>query len=127
MEKLDERTFKFALRIVKLVSVLPHSPLGDVLGRQLLRSGTSIGANIEEAYAASTKRDFTYKMSIALKEARKTNYWLRLIKDAELMSATQIDSLVQESLEIKLILAQSVITSKRSGPVARTSSFSSSN
>ena len=114
MEKLDERTFKFALRIVKLVSVLPHSPLGDVLGRQLLRSGTSIGANIEEAHAASTKRDFTYKMFIALKEARETNYWLRLIKDAELMSATRIDSLVQESLEIKLILAQSVITSKKS-------------
>jgi four helix bundle protein len=106
VEKLDERTFKFALRIVKLVSALPHTPPGDVLARQILRSGTSVGANVEEAQPASTKRDFTYKMFIALKEAREIHYWLRLIKDAGLMPATRIDSLAQEALEIKLILAQ---------------------
>jgi predicted metallo-beta-lactamase superfamily hydrolase len=63
MEKLDERTFKFALRVVRLVSALPHKAEGEVLGRQLLRSGTSVGANVEEAYAAATQRDFTFKLA----------------------------------------------------------------
>ncbi len=114
MEKLDERTYKFALRIVKLASALPRMMTGEVLGKQVIRSGTSVGANIEEAYAAATQRDFTYKMQIALKEARETHYWLRLIRDAGLMPEKRIDSLLQEALEIKLILAKTVITSKKS-------------
>ena len=113
MERLDERTYKFALRIVKLVAALPHTTAGEVLGRQVLRSGTSIGANVEEAHAASTKRDFTYKMQTALKEARETHYWLRLIRDAGLISAKRMESLIQEALEVKLIFGQVVITSKK--------------
>lgn len=113
MERIDERTYKFALRIIKLVSALPHSPIGDVLGKQVLRSGTSIGANVQEAYAAVSSREFSQKMSIALKEARETHYWLRLIKDSELVSAIRIDSLIQEALEIKLILGKTVMTSKK--------------
>jgi four helix bundle protein len=113
MEKLDERSFKFALRIVKLVSALPRTGTGDVMGRQVLRSGTSIGANIEEAYASTTKRDFTYKMSVALKEARETHYWLRLICEAGLVAHTRVDALLQEALEMKLILGRTVLTSKR--------------
>ncbi len=113
MEKLDERTYKFALRIVKLVSALPRTTTSEVLGKQVIRSGTSVGANIEEAYAASTRRDFTYKMQIALKEARETHYWLRLIRDAGLVPEKWIASLLQEALEIKLILAKTVITSKK--------------
>lgn len=113
MERIDERSYKFALRVVKLVSSLPHSTAGDALGRQVLRSGTSIGANIEEAYAAASPRDFTNKMSIALKEARETHYWLRLIKDSGLITADRTDSLIQEALELKLILAKTVITSKQ--------------
>jgi four helix bundle protein len=112
VEKLDERTFRLAVWIVKLVSALARTPSGDGLGRQVLRAGTSIGANVEEAHAASTKRDFTCKMFVALTEARETHYWLRLIKDAGLVSATRIDALAQEALEIKLILAQSVITNR---------------
>ena len=114
MEKLDERTYKFALRVVKLVSALPRTTTGDVLGKQVIRSGTSVGANIEEAYAAATPRDFTYKMQIALKEARETHYWLRLVRDAGLLSERRIASLLQEAMEIKLILAKTVITSKKS-------------
>ncbi len=113
MERIDERTYKFALRIIKLVSSLPHNPTADVLGRQVLRSGTSIGANVEEAYAAVSSREFSQKMSIALKEARETHYWLRLIKDAALVTAARIDSLIQEALEIKLILGKTVMTSKK--------------
>ena len=114
MEKLDERTYKFALRIIKPVSALPKTTTGEVLGRQVLRSGTSVGANVEEGFGASTKREFTYKLNIAFKEAKETHYWLRLIRDAGLVPAKRIDSLIQEALEIKLILAKSIVTSQQS-------------
>jgi four helix bundle protein len=113
MEKLDERTYKFALRVLKLVDALPRTTKGETLGRQVLRSGTSIGANIEEAYAASSKRDFSNKMSIALKEARETHFWLRLIRDGGLIPDKQIGPLIQETLEVKLILGKTVATSKK--------------
>lgn len=114
MEKIDERTYKFALRIIKLVNALPQNKVGDVLGRQVLRSGTSIGANVEEAYAASSKRDFTNKLSTSLKEARETHFWLRLIRDSGLVPTKPIEPLIQEALEIKLILGKAVTTSKKS-------------
>ncbi|MBM3130082.1 MAG: four helix bundle protein [Chloroflexi bacterium] len=114
MEKLDERTYKFALRIIKLVSALPKTAAGEVFGRQVLRSGTSVGANVEEAFGASTKREFTYKLNIAFKEAKETHYWLRLIRDAGLVPVKRIDALIQEALEIKLILAKSIVTSQQS-------------
>lgn len=112
MERIDERTYKFALRIIKLVSALAHNSTADVPGKQVLRSSTSIGANVEEAYAAVSAREFSQKMSIALKEARETHYWLRLIKDAELIAKNRIEPLIQEALEIKLILGKTVMTSK---------------
>ena len=114
MEKIDERTYKFALRIIQLVNALPQNKVGDVLGRQVLRSGTSVGANVEESFAGSSKRDFTNKLSIALKEARETHFWLRLIRDSNLVPAKRIDPLVQEALEIKLILGKAVTTCKKS-------------
>ena len=118
MEKLDARTYKFALQIIRLVSALPRTTTADVLGRQVLRSGTSIGANVEEAFASSTRREFSHTLTIALKEARETHYWLRLIKDAGLVPIGQIDPLIQEAFEIKQILGKSIITSKK--PVAST-------
>ncbi len=113
MEKLDARTYKFALQIVKLVSTLPHTTTGDILGRQVLRSGTSVGANVEEAFGSSTRREFSYKLTLALKEAKETHYWLRLIKDAGLLRSEKIDPLIQEALEIKRILGKSIVTSKK--------------
>ena len=112
MEKIDERTYNFALRIIRLVNALPNNKIGDVLGRQVLRSGTSIGANVEEAFGASSKREFTRMMSIAQREARETHYWLRLIRDSGVVTAKRIEGLVQEALEIKRILSKSVLTSK---------------
>ena len=114
MEKIDERTYKFALRIIKLVNALPQNKVGDVLGHQVLRSGTSVGANVEEAYAGSSKRDFTNKLSTSLKEARETHFWPRLIRDSGLFPTEQIEPLIQETLEIKLILGKAVTTSKKS-------------
>ncbi len=112
MEKLDERTYNFALRIAKMVSSLPKTSFADVMGRQVLRSGTSIGANVEEALGAISKREFIQKMSIAAKEARETHYWLRLIRDSGLVSSNRINDLIQEALEIKMILSKTVKTSK---------------
>ena len=77
---LKKRTFEFALRIVDLAKALPRTPVADVLTKQLLRSGTSVGANVEESRAGYSKDEFAYKMNIALKEARETHYWLRLIQ-----------------------------------------------
>lgn len=112
MEKLDERTYKFALRVIKMVNALPNTKVSEVLGRQVLRSATSVGANVEEALGAISKREFIQKMSIAAKEARETHYWLRLIRDAGLLSADQLNPLIQEALEIKMILSKTVKTSK---------------
>ncbi len=114
MEKLDERTYRFALRTIGLVKELSRSGVGSVLGRQLLRSSTSVGANVEEAFRASSRKEFARIMSIAQREACETHYWLRLIRDSALVPQTRIESLVQEALELKLILSKTVLTSKKS-------------
>ena len=103
---VQEKSYLVAKHIVELVRGFPRRMDGFVMGNQLLRLGTSIGANIEEAIAAFSKEDFTYKMNTALKEARETNLWLRLVHDSELLvSSEELNSLIQESLEIKNILA----------------------
>ncbi|MBI1812062.1 MAG: four helix bundle protein [Nitrospirae bacterium] len=109
---IQERTYEFAIMVVKFVKKLPANTGGFVIGRQLIRSGTSIGANIEEATGAFSKDDFIFKMNIALKESRETNYWLRLIKDSELMKSTEVENLINESENIKNILSAIVRTSK---------------
>ena len=108
-----ERTYKFALRIVILVRILPKETAGFELGKQLIRSGTSIAANVEEAQGAFSKEDFIYKMQTAFKEARETNLWLRLIRDSKLIEhSKELESLIQESVEIRKILSSIVKTSK---------------
>src|SRR5439155_10100928 len=98
------RTFEFGLQVLKLSNQIPDTQSGRTICRQLLRSGTSIGANVEEAEAAYTKEDFAYKMNIALKEARETHYWLRLIKQSNLAHPENYDSIIGESEELKKIL-----------------------
>ncbi len=112
-EKIEERTYKFALRIIKLACALPNDYASQTIGRQVLRSGTSIGANIEEAIGAASKRDFANKMAIAVKEARETHYWLRLIRDSELIETRLIEPLIQEALELKKILSKTVSTTRQ--------------
>ncbi|MEK7326815.1 MAG: four helix bundle protein [Chloroflexota bacterium] len=113
IEKIEDRTYKFALRIVRLVKALPKDYASRAIGRQVLRSGTSIGANVEEAIGGSSKRDFANKMAIARKEARETHYWLRLLRDSELVKADRISSLIQEALELKKILSKTVTTTRK--------------
>lgn len=103
-QDICDRTRAYALRIIKLYRVIENDHVGQIIGKQLLRSGTSIGANIEEAQAAQSSADFVHKMNIALKEARESRYWLNLIVDAELSSATRLNPLLQETEEIIRIL-----------------------
>ena len=113
MEKIEDRTYKFALRIIKLVRAMPTDTASQVMARQVMRSGTSVGDNVEEAVAGTSKRDFANKMHISYKEARETYYWLRLTRDSETVTAKRIDPLVQEALEIKKILAKTVATARK--------------
>lgn len=102
---LPERTMQFAIRVVNLCKHLDARPgVSRTLARQLLRSGTSIGANVEEAVAAQSKPDFISKQNIALKEARETHYWLRLLVASEIVSQEQAADLIQEANELVAIL-----------------------
>ena len=80
-----EKSFQFSLRIVKLFGHLKKNRVERELALQLLRSGTSIGANVEEAIGGASRKDFIHKLTIAYKEARETNYWLKLLKEAGLL------------------------------------------
>ena len=110
---IQQRTFLFGLNIIRFSEQLPHSQVGKILCNQLVRSGTSIGANMEEVTAASGKQDFIYKANISLREARESNYWLRLIKESKIVSSPQLDELITESLELMKILG--AIISKARG------------
>lgn len=111
---VEARSYQLALRVVRLCRVLDATPgVPRRLGDQLLRSGTSVGANVEEAHAGQSRADFVSKMSIALKEARETRYWLRLLADANLMSASQLQPLLSEATEVMLILGAIVSTCRK--------------
>ena len=107
-----ERSFEFASKIVAFIPLLRHTDEGRLIGKQLLRSGTSIGANVEEAESGSSKDDFIYKMNLALREARETHYWLRLIKKTNLAMAVQLDNLIKEADELRRILGAIVSSSR---------------
>lgn len=113
---LCERTFKFGVRITKMVRRLPRDVAGHEIGRQVLRSGTSVGANTEEADAAESTEDFLHKCKVALKEAQESRFWLRTIRESELLVDKEVSALYQESDELVRIL-NSIIsnTTKKMG------------
>ena len=108
-----ERSYNFALRIFKVCKSLESNRTARILGEQLLRSGTSVGANVEEASAAQSKKDFISKMSIALKESRETNYWLRILRDTETVKPNRLQEIIAESERISKIIAKIIISTKR--------------
>ncbi|MEW6418388.1 MAG: four helix bundle protein [Nitrospirota bacterium] len=112
-EELGKRFYEFALKIVKFVRTLPKEMAAYEIGKQLLKAGTSIAANYEEARGAFSKEDFTYKISISFKEAKEAVLWLKLIRDSGITKGDEISSLIQESEEIRNILGKSVATSKK--------------
>lgn len=109
---LGDKTYAFGLRIVKLYQYLKSDKVDMGLCSQVLRSGTSIGANVEEAIGGSTKKDFKHKLEIAYREARETRYWLRLLMDAEILEKKLSDSLIQDCEEIIKILTAILNTIK---------------
>jgi four helix bundle protein len=109
---LTERLLNYVVRIVKLVESLPPTTAGKRIGDQLLRSGTSSGANPEEAQAAESGNDFVHKLQIALKEIRESNYWLRVLSKSDGVSPERLSGLIDESNQLKAILSKPVATAK---------------
>ncbi|MDR0560153.1 MAG: four helix bundle protein [Prevotellaceae bacterium] len=107
---LQEKSFAFAVRIVNLYRFLCEKNKEFVLSKQILRSGTSIGANIEEGIGGQSKKDFLSKLGIAYKEARETVYWLKLLLATNYITQEQADSLLCDVEEICRILAKIKIT-----------------
>jgi four helix bundle protein len=108
------RTFEFAVQVVRLGERVPrHSVAGRSLFSQVVRAGTSIGANVEEAQAGESRADFVHKYGIALKEARETHYWLRRLRASAILAAPDVTGLIKESDEIRRILGRIVVSSKR--------------
>jgi len=107
------RAYEFALRAVKLCRELAKDRLGSIMVSQLVRSGTAIGANREEAQAAQSKRDFTHKMYIARKEAFETRYWLRIIRDTECLPPERMSEITAESDEICRVLSATTRSSRQ--------------
>ena len=106
------KSYAFALRIVRLYKYLITEQKEYVLSKQVLRSGTAIGALVKEAEHAQSKADFLNKMNIALKEANETEYWLMLLKDSEYIDEKSFNSMQEESVELLKLLASIVKTTK---------------
>ena len=110
---LKEKSYRFALRIVKLYKFIAAEKREYVLSKQILRSGTSIGANIEEAGQGQSKADFVHKLAIAQKEAFETLYWLRLLRDSDYLTDAQASTLIADCIELQKMLTASIRTAKR--------------
>ena len=109
---LKVKSYAFALRIVKLYKFLTMELKEYVLSKQLLRCGTSIGANVAEAGQAQSKADFVHKLSISLKESAETQYWIELLRDGEFLNVDQAESILVDCREIQRILTASIKTAK---------------
>jgi four helix bundle protein len=98
------KSYAFAVRIVKVYQFLYEQKKEFVLSKQLLRSGTSIGANIEEAIGGQSEKDFYAKLTISYKEARETHYWIRLLRDTNYLTEEQADNLLKDADELLRII-----------------------
>jgi four helix bundle protein len=112
-DELKQRTKAFALRIIRLVEALPRSPTAEVLGRQLLRSATSVAANYRSACRAKSKADFIHKMGTVEEEADESLFWLELIAESGLTRAARLGALRQEADELTAIFTASGRTAKQ--------------
>jgi len=113
---IAEKSYAYALRIVKLYLYLKNEKQEYVLSKQVLRSGTSIGANVEEAIGGQSEKDFISKMSIAYKEARETHYWIRLLRDSDLLENEFSQSILNDTDELLKIIGSILKTMKSKIP-----------
>ena len=112
-QTVEIKSFQFAVRIVNLCKYLRTNKREQTLSKQLLRSGTSVGANVAEAQQAQSHADFISKMSIALKEAAETNYWLRLLQATDYLSETEFSSIHSDCRELEKMLTAILKTAKQ--------------
>ncbi len=111
-EELRDRTKKFALRIIKVINALPKTVTGRAIGNQLIRCGTSIGANYRAACRGRSKAEFNSKLHIVLEEADESIFWLELIIEAGLLPKNRIQSILTEADELTAIFTKSYYTAK---------------
>ena len=113
MNNIENKSFLFSVRIVKLCRYLQEEKREYILSKQLIRSGTSIGANVTESQQAQSRADFVSKLSIALKEAVETNYWLRLLYASDYISEAEFSSIIKDCRELEKMLTAIVKTSRK--------------
>ena len=113
--ELEERTKRFSVALVRTIARFPKASEGQVLGKQLLNSGTSIGANYREANRAESHKDFLHKVGLAEKEASETEYWLEICLEAEVGPANQLNDLYAEASELLAILVTIGRNARRTG------------
>lgn len=111
-EELNKRVYIFSIKVIKFLSKFPEKKFYWIISDQLLRSATSIGANIIEAQAASSKKDFTNFYNHALKSANETKYWLCLLRDTGNIASSEVELLLNEVIELSKILGASILTLK---------------
>lgn len=107
-----EKSFRFAVRSIRLYQHLKHNRKEFILSKQMLRSGTSIGANVREGNNAESKADFIHKMGIAQKEADETMYWLELLKETDYLTPNEFDSIYQDASELLKLIRSIILTAK---------------
>ena len=110
---VKNKSYKFAIRIINLYKYLTKNKKEFVLSKQILRSGTSIGANVEESLGGKSTKDFLSKLSVAYKETRETKYWLNLLKDSQYLNETESKSLLLDCEELLRIIGKIQITLKK--------------
>lgn len=111
-QTIQIKSFQFAVRIVNLCRYLQTEEKEYILSKQLLRSGTSIGANVAESQQAQSRPDFISKLNIALKEASETDYWLRLMHETKYLSQKQFESMITDCSELERLLTSIIKTAK---------------
>jgi four helix bundle protein len=117
--ELKQRTKQFALRVIRLTSALPQDAVGRTMAGQLVRCGTSVGANYRAACCGRSRADFAAKLAIVEEEADESAYWLELIVEADLLPEPRVQPLHQEALELCRIFAASRITARQAEPPSR--------
>ncbi len=105
--ELKKRTKQFSLRVMKMVGALPNDSVGRAIGNQLIRSGTSVGANYRAACRGRSKAEFVAKLGVVIEEADESGYWMELIIEGELLSRDKVDSLLDEANQITAIVVAS--------------------
>lgn len=109
---LKKRSYIYALEVIKFLEILPRDYISETIGRQLLRSATSIGANIVEAQASSSKKDFANFYSHSLKSANESKFWIGLLRDSNKVSSDMVNHIFKEAHELSNIIASSILTMK---------------